>query len=146
LETMIAGVGSRGELPSPPFSSLSPSPSSSLPLRAPSLLPLRTRPCSLPYPRGATRPLRPPLLTRWRDPAASPARAAARPRPPPLPSAARSGAAPGTAPGAAWSGVAPGAVRPQLGPPDAAWPPAWSSAPARGVLAHGATRVALFTP
>jgi hypothetical protein len=62
---VIAGVGSRGELPSL-LLSLSPSPSSSLPLRVPSLLsPARARPCAAARPYSP-RHGGPPLPCPWR--------------------------------------------------------------------------------
>jgi hypothetical protein len=124
LETVSAGVGSRGELPSL-LLSLSLSLLFSPPARALSSLPLRARPCSLTLParrgpcalpcsRGGAAPPPPqpgavpppPLLARRCGPAPSPARAVAWPPAP--------GAAPSAAPGAApQRGMAPGVV---LGP------------------------------
>jgi hypothetical protein len=127
LETVIARVGSRGELPSPPFSSLSlPLPPLLSPYARPLFFPCACAPAPSPARRGAAPP--PPLLARRRGPAPSPA-----------PGAARSGAAPGAAPGTArpQRGMAPGVVLSPCARP---------SALARGVLAIGATRVAPFTP
>jgi hypothetical protein len=106
--------GSRGELPSLPFSSLSPSPSS-LPLRAPPLLsPARACPCA------AARHPAPPLpfpVRRGRDPS-PPVPGGARPAPP-LPGGARPRPSPSP------SGAAPPLPSPAvLGPPLLPGPPA----------------------
>jgi hypothetical protein len=156
LETVITGVGSRGELPSPPFSSLSLS----------LLFSPCARPLFLPHARALPSPLAggaapPPCSCGTRGPA-PPLPAAARPRPParaaraapppPLPAAARPrppllarGAAPGAALGVARrGGSAPGlaslaparGVRPRrgLGPLRAASrPSAWLAWPWRGL-------------
>jgi hypothetical protein len=108
LETVIAGVGSRGELPSPPFFSLSPSPSPSRPCTHPPFLPCARAPA-----RGGARPCSPrrglPLpFPRWRGLSAlAPSRGSAAPPPCSLP---RSGSAPG------------GGPRPQRGPPPCSLP------------------------
>jgi hypothetical protein len=119
LETVITGVGSRGELPSPPFSSLSLSISLlfSPPARAPS---------SLPYARASLRGGAPLL----------PCGAAARPSPFP-----RGGPAPARRPGpSAWSPA------PSAAPAPARSPLRVASAPCARRPGPRATRVASFTP
>jgi hypothetical protein len=153
--------GPRGELPSPPFSSLSPSPSSSLPLCAPLLFPLRAR---VPARRRAPAPPwrgGPPLPSpARRAPVPAPCAAARRPAPP-LPSrrpgpGATSGprrGLPGPRRGGPGLGAASGPQRgvptPRCGP----LPPARGLGPLRAAFgpytrrpSPGATRVASFTP
>jgi hypothetical protein len=130
LETVIARVGSRGELPSPPFSSLSlPLP----PLLSPYARPLFFPCAPLPYARGAAAPLSParaaarppPSPARAARPPSSHARAAVRPRPLPYPRGAAALPSPaGTA----------------------ARPPAWPSAPMRGPQPWRDSRSLVYPP
>jgi hypothetical protein len=137
--------GPRGELPSPPFSSLSlsPSPSSSLPVRAPPLLsPARAR---VPARRRAPAPPRrggPPLPSpSRRAPVLAPCAAA---RPSPSPAAARprrSVRPPARRPGPSARSPVPGAALSLVRSPlRAAFGP-YARRPS-----PGATRVASFTP
>jgi hypothetical protein len=126
LKTVIAGVGSQGELPSPPFSSLSPSPSSSPPARA-----LSSSPARAPLPS---------LLVGGAAPHPPSARAARAAPPPPLP-ARRAPALPYSR--AAQPGAVPGAALARRGPVP---PPARRLGLRRGVPALGVARVALAWP
>jgi hypothetical protein len=136
LEMVIAGVGSRGELPSPPFSL-------SLPL--PPLLPLRA-PSHLPLP-AAARPRSPARAARATPPPPLPVAARPHPSPcprrrPPAPSPAR-GVAP--APCSREGPCLPSSrgAAPRRGVPG---PCARPRPPARGIPALGVARMSLAWP
>jgi hypothetical protein len=142
LETVIAGVESRGELPSPSLRLSLPLPPL-LPLRVPSLFPARARPCP---PRSSAARPRPALpARRRRSPRPSPCPRRAAPALPCLPCPRRRGPA---RPARATPPPARPA-RPRCGPGAAsgpARPPAWPRPPARGVPPLGVARVALAWP